>query len=80
MAILINFELDLKTSSTHVSSIDEIDHVLKQYLHNVENWVEGTTACASYDFHVLDINIDFALVQEVDVKASQTFSAFYPPI
>jgi hypothetical protein len=60
--VRIGIELDLKTTSIHVSSIDEIDHVLKKYLHDVEDWVKGTTTRASNDFHVLNINIDFALI------------------
>jgi hypothetical protein len=43
-------------------SVDEIDHVSKKYPHDVEDWVKGATICASNDFHVLNININFALV------------------
>jgi hypothetical protein len=60
----------MKTTSVHVSSEDEIDHVSKKYLHDVKGWVEGAPTCASNDFHVSDIIINFALVQEVDVEAS----------
>jgi hypothetical protein len=70
MVVLTSFKLDLKTTSIHFSSTDEIDHVSKKYRHDAEGWVEGAITCASNDFHVLDINIDFALVQEVDIKAS----------
>lgn len=76
----IGIELDLKTTLIHVLNVDEIDHVSKKYPHDVEDWVKGATICASNDFHVLNININFALVQEVDIKAGQTFSAFYPPV
>jgi hypothetical protein len=62
--------LDPKTTATHVSSEDEIDHVSKKYPHDAKGWVEGATTCASNDFHVSDININFALFQEVDVKAN----------
>jgi hypothetical protein len=62
MVIFNSFKLDLKTTSTHVLSEDEINHVSKKYPHDVEGWVEGATTCASNDFHVLDINIDFTLV------------------
>ncbi len=57
-----SFELDFKTILTHVLGVDEIDHVSKKYPRDAEDWVDGATTCASNDFHVLDINIDFALV------------------
>jgi hypothetical protein len=41
---------------------------LKNYPQDVEGWVEVVIANASNDFHVLGVNIDFALVQEMDVK------------
>lgn len=72
------FELDLNTTLTHVSSRDELDRVSKNYLQDVKGWVEVATIDASNDFHVLDVNIDFAIVQEVDVKASQIISSFSP--
>jgi hypothetical protein len=72
--------LDPKIISIHVSGIDEIDHVSKKYPQDAKDWVEGTTVCALDDFYVLDINIDFSLVQEVDVKAGHTFSASYMPV
>jgi hypothetical protein len=56
--VLTNFELDLKTTLTHVLGIDEIDHVSNKYLQDVEDWVEGATTRALDDFHVSD----FALV------------------
>ncbi len=62
------FEFDLNTTSSHVWSEDELDHVLKNYPQDVEGWVEVVIANASNDFHVLGVNIDFALVQEMDVK------------
>jgi hypothetical protein len=62
------FELDLKTTSTHVLGTNEIDHDSKKYPQDAKDWVEGTIACALNDFYVLEINIDFALIQEVDVK------------
>jgi hypothetical protein len=36
-AIPIGFELDPKITSIHVSSVDEIDHVLKKYPHDVKD-------------------------------------------
>ncbi len=75
--IPIGFELDLKTTSTHVSSMDEIDHALKKYPLDAEHWVEGAIIRAFDDFHVSNKNINFALVEEVDVKANQTLSASY---
>jgi hypothetical protein len=72
--------LDPKTTSTHVSSEDEIDHVSKKYPHDAKGWVEGVATCASNDSHVSDININFALVQEVDVKASYIVNAFDLPV
>ncbi len=62
--------MDPNITSTHVSGGDELDHVLKNYPQDVEGWVEAINVHASYDFHVLDGNINFALVQEVNVKAS----------
>jgi hypothetical protein len=78
--VLTNFELDLKTIWTHVLGVDEIDHVSNKYLQDAKDWVEGATVHALDDFHVLDININFALVQEVDLKIGQTFSASYLPV
>ncbi len=75
-----NFEFDLKITLIHVSAIDKIDHVSNKYLHDVEDWVEDAIACALDDFHVSHININFALIQEVDAKVGQTFSASYLPI
>lgn len=79
-AIPIGFELDPKITSIHVSRVDEIDHVSKKYPHGVKDQVEGTIVRALNDLHVSNININFALVQEVDVKTNQTFSAFYLPV
>ncbi len=56
------FEFDLNTTSTHVWSGNEFDHVLKNYPYDVEGQVEITITNASNDFHVSDVNIDFALV------------------
>ncbi len=65
----------------HVSSGDDLDHVLKNYLQDVEGRVEVTTAHASDDFHVSNANnIDFGLVQEMDVKANQIVSSSSPPV
>jgi hypothetical protein len=75
-----NFELDLKTTLIHVLGIDEIDHVSNKYPQDAKDWVGGTTIRALDDFHVSYINIDFALVQKVNVKAGQTFNAFHSPI
>jgi len=52
----------------HVLGKDDLDHVSKNYLCYVEVWVEVTTTRASNDFHVSNVNIDFGLVQEMDVK------------
>jgi hypothetical protein len=49
---------------------DELDHVLKNYPPNVEGWVEVATIDALNDFHFSNVNINFSLDQEVDVKAS----------
>jgi hypothetical protein len=35
----------------------------------LKGWVEGANVHALDDFHVSDVNINFALVHEVDVKA-----------
>jgi hypothetical protein len=50
--------------------VDEIDHVSKKYHEDAKDWVEGLIVCASYDFHGAKININFALIKEVDVKIS----------
>jgi hypothetical protein len=47
---------------------NEFDHVLKNYLHDAKGRIEVTTTHASNDFHVLDVNINFSLVQEVMSK------------
>jgi hypothetical protein len=44
--VLISFELDLKTTLLHVSSVNEIDHVSKNYPHDAEYWAEGAIAHA----------------------------------
>jgi len=75
-----NFELDLKTILTHILGVNEIEHVSNKYLQDAEDWVEGAIAHALDDFHVSDININFVLVQEVDVKVGQTFNVFYLPV
>jgi hypothetical protein len=72
--------LDPNTTLTHVSSGDEFDHVSKKDPHKVVGWIEGATTYALDDFHVLDVNINFALIQGVYVKASQTFNASSSPI
>jgi hypothetical protein len=46
------FEFDLNTTSTHVSSGDEFDHVSKNYLQDAEGRVEVATVDAWNDFHV----------------------------
>jgi hypothetical protein len=61
--------LDPKTTSTHVFGTYEIDHFSKKCPQDAKDWVEGASARALNDFYVLDINIDFALVKKVDVKA-----------
>jgi hypothetical protein len=72
--------LDPKTILTHVSGGDHIYHVLKKIPHDAKGWVGTIIACLSNVFHVLDVNINFALFQEVDVKANQIINAFYPPV
>jgi hypothetical protein len=54
--------LDLRTTLVHLLRADEIDHVSKKYPQDVADWVEGTTANASNDFHVSNIIIDFTVV------------------
>jgi hypothetical protein len=56
------------TTSTHVLGKDELDHVSKNYLQDVEGQIDIVIAYALNDFHVSDVNINFALNQEVDVK------------
>jgi hypothetical protein len=65
---------------THVSGGDEVDHVLKNYLQDAESSIEVATIRASDDFHVSNVNIDFALIHEVGVKASQTVNSSFAPI
>jgi hypothetical protein len=62
--------LDPKTTSIHVSNEDDIDHVSKKFPHAAKGWVENASAHLLDVFHVLNVNTDFALVQEVDVKAN----------
>jgi hypothetical protein len=50
--------------------VDEIDHVSKKYHEDAKDWVEGIIVCALDDFHVLKININFALIKEKDVKTN----------
>jgi hypothetical protein len=69
------FELDPKTTLIHVLGGNDLDHVSKNYPQDVEGQVEVTIAHASNDFHVLDVNINFGLVQKMDVKAGQTISS-----
>ncbi len=67
--------MDPNTTLIHVSSGDEFDHVSKKDPHKVVGWIEGATTGALDDFHVLDVNINFALVQEMHVKIGQTVNA-----
>jgi hypothetical protein len=57
------------TTSIHVSGENNVDHLSNNYPQDVEGQVGVATARASNDFHVSNVNIDFGLVQEVDVKA-----------
>jgi hypothetical protein len=59
-----SFEFDSSTISTHVSSRDELDHVLKNYSQDAKGWVEVTTTNALNDFHVSNVNIDFAYARK----------------
>jgi hypothetical protein len=68
VSVFIGFEFDPNTTSPHVLGGNEFDHVLKNYLHDAKGRIEVTTTHASNDFHVLDVNINFSLVQEVMSK------------
>jgi hypothetical protein len=59
-----------KTTLIHVSSRNDIDHVSKKFFHDVEGWVESAIARLSNDFHVSNVNTNFVLVQEMDIKTS----------
>jgi len=74
-SIPTSFELDPNTTLIHVSGGNDLDHVSKNYPQDVEGQVEVAIVHASNDFHVSDVNIDFGLVQKVDVKACQTISS-----
>lgn len=78
--VFIIFELDPETISTHVLNENNIDHVSKTFPHNVKGWVESTIVHLLNVFHVSDVNTNFALIHEVDVKANQIVSASYLPI
>jgi hypothetical protein len=65
-----SFELDPRTTSTHVLGANEIDHVSKKYHEDAKDWVEDIVVHAWNDFHASKININFALIKEVDVKAN----------
>jgi hypothetical protein len=56
---------------------DERDPVSKNYPQDAKGWVEVSTINAPNDFHVWDVNIDFSLVYEVDVNASETITSFF---
>jgi hypothetical protein len=78
--VLTSFEFDPNITSTLILCANEFDHVLKNYPQVAKGRVEVAIANASNDFHVLNVNIDFALGQEMDVKASQTINSSYLPI
>jgi hypothetical protein len=56
---------------------DEFDRVSKNYPWDSEGQIEVVIAHALDDFHISYANIDFALIQEVDVKASQIINVFF---
>jgi hypothetical protein len=60
--------LDPNTTLTHILGKDDLNHISKNYLQDVEVQVKVATAHALDDFHVSNVNIDFGLVQEVNVK------------
>jgi hypothetical protein len=77
VSIPIGFKLDPNTILIHVLGEDEHDHVLKNYFQDGEGWVEVATTNASNDFHVWDVNINFALVYEVDFNVGETISSSF---
>ncbi len=60
MLVPTSFEFDPNTILTHVSSGDELDHVLKNYSQDAKGRVDVAITNALNDFHVLNVNIDFA--------------------
>jgi hypothetical protein len=73
---------NLITLLTHVLKVDAIEHVsTKQHpqVLNAQALIDDTNHHALEVFHVLDTNVDFVDVREVDVKLDETSIAFGRP-